>query len=68
MNMKRMREITVSYHEGLLESLKDPEEAIAYLNAALEDGDQEVILLAWRDVLEANPSYPAMIRVIQLES
>jgi probable addiction module antidote protein len=48
-----MSQITASYHEGLLESLKDPEEATAYLNAALADGDQEVFLLALRDVAEA---------------
>ena len=44
---------TVSYLEGLKESLKDPAEAAAYLDAALEDGDQEVFLLALRDVAEA---------------
>lgn len=48
-----MDELTASYTEGLLESLKDPLEAAAYLNAALEDGDQEVFLLALRDVTEA---------------
>lgn len=36
-----------------MESLKDTLEAAAYLNAALEDGDQEVFLLALRDVTEA---------------
>jgi probable addiction module antidote protein len=45
--------ITTPYDEGLMASLKDPEEATAYLNAALEDGDQEVFLLALRDVAEA---------------
>lgn len=48
-----MNELTASYKEGLLESLKDPLEAVAYLNAALEDGSQEIILLALRDVTEA---------------
>ncbi len=48
-----MNQVTASYYEGLLESLQDPEEATAYLNAALEDGDQEVFLLALRDVAEA---------------
>jgi probable addiction module antidote protein len=48
-----MSQASVSYIDGLLESLKDPEEATAYLNAALEDGDQEVFLLALRDVAEA---------------
>jgi probable addiction module antidote protein len=41
------------YQDELLEALQDPEEAQAYLNAALEDGDSEVFLLALRDVAEA---------------
>ena len=41
------------YKEGLLERLKDPQEAAAYLDAALEDGDTEVFLLTLRDVAEA---------------
>jgi probable addiction module antidote protein len=48
-----MSQVSVSYVDGLLERLKDPEDALAYLNAALEDGDQEVFLLALRDVAEA---------------
>ncbi|MGF1602992.1 MAG: addiction module antidote protein [Thermosynechococcaceae cyanobacterium] len=42
-----------SYQEELLKSLQDPEEAKAYLNAALEDGDESVFLLALRNVVEA---------------
>ena len=42
-----------SYQEDLLESLKEPAEAVEYLNAALHDGDPEVFLLALRDVAEA---------------
>jgi len=34
-------------------SSQDPQEAQAYLNTALEDGDSEVFLLALRDVAEA---------------
>jgi probable addiction module antidote protein len=44
---------SVPYEDGLIESLKDPLEAAAYLNAALEDGDQEVFLLALRHVTKA---------------
>ena len=43
-----------SYHIDLIEDLKDPIEAEAYLNAALQDGDERVFLLALRDVLEAH--------------
>jgi probable addiction module antidote protein len=42
-----------SYQRNLLEALKDPAEAAEYLNAALEDGEPEVFLLALRDVVES---------------
>ena len=48
-----MRKVTERYVDGLMESLRDPDEAAAYLNAALEDGSQEVFLVALRDVAEA---------------
>ena len=49
-----MRAKTVSYHEDLIESLRDPIERAAYINAALEDGDKKVLLKALRNVAEAN--------------
>jgi probable addiction module antidote protein len=43
-----------TYHEDLLERLKDPAYAVEYLEAALEEGDMpEVFLLALRNVAEA---------------
>ena len=42
-----------SYQEDLLKALEDPLEAQAYLNAALEDEDPNVFLLALKDVAEA---------------
>jgi len=42
-----------SYQEHLIEALADPLEAAGYLNAALEDGDKELFLLALRNVAEA---------------
>ena len=42
-----------NYKEHLLEQLKKPEEAAAYLNAALNDEDPHVFLLALRDIAEA---------------
>lgn len=42
-----------SYHSYLIESLKDPKEAAAYLDEVLEDGDLDHILLALRNVAEA---------------
>ncbi|MGK7925392.1 MAG: DNA-binding protein [Spirulina sp.] len=45
-----------SYHSYLIESLKDPAEAAAYLDAVLEDGEIEYILLALKNVAEARRS------------
>lgn len=42
-----------SYKETFLQRLRDPEEAAAYLDAALEEEDKDVFLLALRDVVEA---------------
>ncbi len=42
-----------SYEDHLVESLKDPAYAKEYLNAALEDDDYRVFLLALRDVATA---------------
>jgi len=44
---------TRDHQEYLLESLQNPEEAAAYLNAALEENDNELFLLALRNVVQA---------------
>ena len=44
----------VSYQGYLLESLKDPEEAAAYVEAVLELGDSAALLLALRQVAKAH--------------
>ena len=49
-----------SYQKDLIESLKDPCEASAYLNAAIEEGDRPVFLLALRNVAEANGGMTAL--------
>lgn len=43
-----------SYKTLLQERLKSPEEAAAYLNAALEDEDPGIFLVALRDIAAAN--------------
>ena len=48
-----MTKPSVKYTNGLKKALADPDEAAAYLNAALEDGSQDVFLMALRDVAEA---------------
>jgi probable addiction module antidote protein len=41
------------YRESLLKNLRNPDEAAAYLDAALEEGDRAAFLLAIRNVIEA---------------
>ena len=41
------------YQVSLIKGLQDPKEAAAYLDAALEDGDRAVFLLAIRNVIDA---------------
>jgi probable addiction module antidote protein len=55
-----------SYKDDLLESLNDPSEAIAYLNAALMDDDPEVFLLALRDVTEAHGGLSSLAKKTRL--
>ena len=43
----------ISYQEYLIESLKDPEEAAGYLDAALQGGDKAVYLQALFNVARA---------------
>ncbi len=45
---------TKPYQDELLKALEDPAEAAEYLDAALEEGDKETILLALRNVAEAH--------------
>jgi len=49
-----MEQITANYEDGLKAALLNPEEAAAYLDSALEENDQEVFLLALRDIAEAH--------------
>ena len=44
---------SIKYHDYLIDSLKNPEEAAGYLNAALEGGDIKVFLLALYNVVQA---------------
>jgi probable addiction module antidote protein len=57
---------TEPYRESLLESLRNPDEAIQYLNACLEDGDPHVFLLALRDVADAHGGIRALSRTANL--
>ncbi len=41
------------FHEDLIKSLREPKEAQAYLDAAMEQGDKKYFLKALRNVAEA---------------
>jgi len=51
---------TTTYQEDLIESIKDLREAAAYLNAAMEEGDRALFLLALRNVAEAQGGMAAV--------
>lgn len=53
-----MTQLSRSYQTQLIAALKDPEEAAAYLNAALEEGSVELFLLALQNVAEARNIHP----------
>ncbi|MBL0941921.1 MAG: putative addiction module antidote protein [Alphaproteobacteria bacterium] len=44
---------SIPYKDYLKETLKDPQEAAAYLDEALKDNDPSVFTLALRDVVDA---------------
>jgi probable addiction module antidote protein len=49
-----MAKKTTTYQQDLIEALKDTREAAAYLNAAIEEDDRAVFMLALRNVAEAH--------------
>ncbi|MBI5826875.1 MAG: putative addiction module antidote protein [Deltaproteobacteria bacterium] len=57
-----MTKKNTSYQEDLIEALKDPREAAVYLNAAIEDGNKEVFLLAMRNVAQAHGGMSAIAK------
>lgn len=57
---------TESYKRRLLEALKHPEEAAAYLNACLEDDDPRVFLMALRDVADSRGGVRSLSRGARL--
>jgi probable addiction module antidote protein len=53
---------TKSYHKFLMEHLRDPREASAYLNAVLEENDPDLFLKALRKVAEATGNLSKIAR------
>ena len=63
---KRPAPPSVPYEPRLIASLKDPREAAAYLEAAIEDGDQGMLMLALRHVAQAQGGIAAIARKSKL--
>ena len=57
---------SISYKKKLIERLKNPKEAAAYLNAALEDNDIKIFLLALRDVAESHGGISSLAKETEL--
>ena len=56
---------SLPYEGWLIGQLKDPAEAAAYLEAVLEDGDQAAIMLAIRQVAQADPELRSLSAVLK---
>lgn len=57
---------SVAYEDWLIERLKNPEEAAAYLEAAIDQADQGVLMLALRQVAQAQGGVAAIARRAKL--
>ena len=57
---------SVAYEPWLIERLKEPTEAAAYLEAALENGDQGAIMIALRQVAQAQGGLAKVARKARL--
>ncbi|MEK6212158.1 MAG: addiction module antidote protein [Pseudomonadota bacterium] len=57
---------SLPYEDWLIERLKNPREAAAYLEAAIEDGDQAVLMLALRQVAQAQGGIAEVARKSKL--
>ena len=66
MNKENLIKHTVSYHDELIASLKDPAEAYGYLQVAIEeyqiDNDAEALLVALRNIADAQGGMTELAR------
>lgn len=60
------KKVSLSYHQDLIERLKDLQYAEAYLNAVLQEGDKNTFLLALRDVVEAQGGMTKFAKLTQI--
>lgn len=70
MSRKSLLKNTSSYHDSLIESLKNSQEANLYLRAAMqeyhEDGDIDALLLALRNIAEAKGGIGHLAKITHL--
>jgi probable addiction module antidote protein len=62
----RVAVASLPYEPWLIEQLKDPAEAAAYLEAVIEDGDQAALMLALRQVAQAQGGIAEIARRAKL--
>ena len=71
MTKKTILKRAVDYHESLIESLVDHDEAMAYLKVALEeyekDNDHNAFMLALRNVAEAQGGIGSIAKKAELD-
>ena len=60
------KKMTPSYSEDLIKRLKNQRYAEVYLNAALQDEDKKVFLLALRNVIEAQGGMTKFARLAHI--
>jgi len=61
-----MNKRLLNYEKELLKDLQDPKEAIAYLNAALQDEDPRLFLLALKNVIAAQDKMSSIAKKTNL--
>jgi probable addiction module antidote protein len=63
---RRSAAASLPYEPRLVERLKEPAEAAAYLEAVIEDGDQAAIMLALRQIAQAQGGVAQIARRAKL--
>jgi probable addiction module antidote protein len=63
---RRAAQASLPYEGWLIERLKDPAEAAAYLEAVIEEGDQAALMLALRQVAQARGGIAEIARKAKL--
>ncbi len=62
----RLRPPSVSYERWLVGRLKDTAEAAAYVEAAIDEGDQPALMMALRHVVQAQGGVSRLARKLKL--